>query len=367
MTNQQVKVNTNELKAALNYIPKSTKNAIGILSAILFDVQKDTLTIKSVTGHSGYIYKIDATANMPFVFCLPANIVNMLLIGAKEEITLVITDTQVKVKGTKLKATLLSDVDCFPTVPSNDGSVSFELEPADTLSLLTFANYVAEPQKGILRGVNLAKEGESVILSATDSFRFIRRQLLTKCELEFNVTLFMEDISCIKAFAEDEYINVSIVTDDEDVATLVFFEQGAITFYTSVLHGNYPQLSRLIDSSKNFIFEAELNGRNVKAVCDAAKQLQAASGDKAQPLVFKADGSNQVFGGMFSPVGEVWLELLETEETLDGNVAAFNLVFFSILSYTNWTMKCGGSTGMSIFNSADGFTTYVLMPVQING
>lgn len=364
MTKQQVTVSTQDLQSALSYVPKSAKKAMGILSAIMFEVTKESLSIKSVTGHSGYIYTMDAVANVPFTFCVPANIVNLLLIGAKEELTLVVTESQVKVKGTKLKATLLADVDCFPNVPSYEDAVTFDFEPVDLESLIQLSAYVAEPSKGILRGVNIAKEDGAIYLSATDSFRFIRKRILTNCDHDFNATLLMDDIACIKAFNEAAYVKVSIVSDVDDIPTLMFFEQDNVVFYTSLLQGNYPQLSNLIKSKTEFLFETDLLGKDVKAVCDAVKQLQAASENDRSTFTLKKDG-DQLLGGLANAVGEVWLPVTTTDYESDDDIAAYNLIFFTALTKDNWLMKCGGSTGFSLFLSKDGFTTYVLMPVQL--
>lgn len=141
----------------------------------------------------------------------------------------------------------IMDVLTYPRidfVPAENGLVLHSDVIKSLIKETVFATAQSE-KKPILVGVNFAKKGNELIVTATDSFRLSQKITIIDEYKDFNITIPNKSLEELVRSLDNYDGNINLYFTQNRL--LVLFKN--VHFQTRLLDGTYPDTSRLIPSS----------------------------------------------------------------------------------------------------------------------
>jgi len=178
----------------------TAKNAtLPILSGIFLDAKNGELSVKSTNLDLGIEIKVPVKVDQPGTIVVPGSILSSFLSGLPnvKNVALEAVEGNLKVV-TQHNSTVIKTLnhDDFPTIPilSDQESKSFSLPSVDFVRGLKSVWYsgAASSIKPELSSIYIHTEGDSLIFTATDSFRLAEKKIRLKKALDIQFPLIFE-------------------------------------------------------------------------------------------------------------------------------------------------------------------------------
>lgn len=318
-------VTRSNLLRALNTVNKavSSKPTLDVLKNISLKAEGNTLKFAStnleisITTFIGVdiVKEGETTVNSKtfteFVNFLPEGNINIKL----ENSELIVETEKTKSKFTTIP------YEEFPTLPTS-GSESILLYKLDKLALKDVLNkttFVADRgiRQPVFSGVLFEREGENLVLVATDSYRLSKTNLniIAEVEKDFNPVVPYSSLDQLLRVADEEdedYVEVFMVSKNNQV----LFKVGRIEITTSLLDGEYPNYRAIMPERTVCTYEL-----NLDELINAIKLSNVfARQEEASRITFtkKVDEGEMLFSSRMSEVGEyessVAVVILQEEE-----------------------------------------------------
>ncbi|MCM1322334.1 MAG: DNA polymerase III subunit beta [Bacteroides sp.] len=249
---------TKEIAIAQEII--STKNALSILSNVLFIAEENTLTIKATDIKVNFETKLPVEVLEPgttTIFCDKfMGILNSLPSGeiefSQKDIKVTITPTAKKVNF-QLKS-MASDK--FPEFSSAENVPYFEIPSSEFKEMITQTIFAVsdDETRFFMNGVYFEKKDENLILVSTDGRRlaYIEKPLCQGIN-DFSPAIVPTKILNIILKRAPSEGNIAIAI----VEKMIFFKFGNYQFTSVLIDGQFPNYRRVIPEKQDSFFEVE--------------------------------------------------------------------------------------------------------------
>lgn len=263
----------------------SSKNAIPILSTIKIEVTKETITLTGSNGQISIEHTISQSNDNAGLLItstgailLEANFF-INVVSSLPDVSLDVTEIeqkQVVLKSGKSEITLKGkDVDLYPRLQEIATKTPLILETKLLKTLIAETAFAASTQESrpILTGVHFVLTGNKDFKAvATDSHRMSQRQLvLDKSSDNFDVVIPSRSLREFAAVFGDDVETVEVFFSSSQM----LFRSEAISFYTRLLEGNYPDTDRLL--TKTFETETTFNTAKLRQAMERAQLVSNAT------------------------------------------------------------------------------------------
>lgn len=144
----------------------------------------------------------------------------------------------------------------YPKLPEIEGEADFTLSAGDLNSIVKQTAFAAATSelRPILTGINLnLKDGLKAIV--TDSHRLAIKELKLAGE-DRNVTIPAKALIELSKVFEDQEEQVEVILKD----TQALFKSHNLLFYSRLLDGNFPQVSKLLPTTFNTTLKVDRKG-----------------------------------------------------------------------------------------------------------
>lgn len=279
----------------------STKNALSILSNVLFIAENNTLTIKATDIKVNFETKIPVDIEeegTTTVFCDKfMNILNSLPSGDIEfdqkDIKITIKPISKKVNF-QLKS-MASDK--FPEFNSTENVPYFEIPAEEFKQMITQTIFAVsdDETRYFMNGVYFEKENDNLVLVSTDG----RRLAYCSKPLCAGVTNFTSAIVppkilniILKRAPSEGFISLAVVEK------MIFVKFGNYQFTSVLIDGQFPNYRRVIPEQQLYSFEVE------KAdLQDALKRVGLMMDKKIQRIFFEITPGTLIISSQESEIG----------------------------------------------------------------
>ena len=346
----------------------TSKNpTLPVLSCILFEVSKNSLTIKATNLDLGIEINIPVKVLKEGKVAIPSQILNTFLgtIQNDKNITIETTENNtVKIVGSKTSTTIKSlPYDDFPNIPQVSDEQSFKISSVDVvkgLKSVWYSSSVSSVKPG-LSSVFIHSEEDLLVFAATDSFRLAEKRVRVKkpSQIERILVPFKNIPEIIRTL------------DGMNAEILVCFTKNQIsfshedTYLTSrVVDGIFPDYKQIIPSGnltevtllKQDLIQA-LKAANIFS--DKFNQINIKVAPETKSLVLKTSNND---------VGE---SVNSVDATISGEAIAVNFnykylsdCFQSIDSDSVSLFFNGLSRPLVIRGTGDKSFLYLVMPMN---
>ena len=246
-------------------------------------------------------------------------------------------------KGT-FKGALISETMFSPNTDLEKG-IKVNLKALKVLSAFTSNN----DKKPILAGINIKADGT---MAATDSFKLARYLSVETVKTNDNITIPKTFIDLIKTEIDEEEITLKY--NDKIVA----LEKDNITFISSLIAGNYPDVSRIFRPSEfKIVYETE----TLKEAINLAKNVGINNnGEKYLSLLF--DNGKLVAQGT-STYETIINDKEDNKYKFVLSAESLELVLNNI---TNENVEIGYISNNQPIQIEDNGIEYIVLPIKTN-
>jgi DNA polymerase-3 subunit beta len=190
--------------------------------------------------------------------------------------------------GKKKMTFAIKSESLYPKVLQDDLKVLWEELPASTLkSWISDIAFAASTQESrpVLTGLNLKGDGVNMRVGATDSHRLSMETTpnIIECAMSIPAKPLQK---VLKLFGDDE--NLRVTTNEVQVV----FEGDTTTFYSRLLEGNYPDITRLVPQECDFNMMLTVDKQELKTAIDLS--LLAQEDDRDTVLIEFLDGAIKI-------------------------------------------------------------------------
>lgn len=224
-----------------------------VLSCVLLEATKNSLTIKSTNLDLGIQITIPAKTQKEGRVAIPANILSSFLNNTQYEknITLETTDTGLlKITTDKTSTTIKSlPVDDFPSIPEVSDEQSLRIKGSDLVRGLKSVWYSSSVSsiKPELSSILVKCEDDTLICAATDSFRLAEKKVKLKNQKPFE--------SILIPFKNVQEITRVLDASKEDVLfcitkNQISFSYEGVYLTSRVIDGVFPDYQQIIPKER---------------------------------------------------------------------------------------------------------------------
>lgn len=245
-----MKIDRDQLLWGLDIVSKAvaTRSTLPILVHVLLNVNKDGLTLAA--NNLDMVIACDVPATIAdgegWALTVPYRLFADYVGTLEGEIVLEKEAHKLRLSCDRQLAHMNGmEKDDFPTVPVYEGGMS-ELSPGTIKEMLTRTLIAAstEEYRPVLAGVLLSIDGKEIKTTAADGFRLSEMSGAQDWEIP-------QQIALIPARAAAEVLRISDKLPSDIIKmglseTRAFFEIGAVRMCTSLIEGNYPNVSEII-------------------------------------------------------------------------------------------------------------------------
>lgn len=161
------------------------------------------------------------------------------------------------------------DAEDFPKLPQIDGEADFSVAVGELKALIGQTSFAASTSetRPILTGVNITLD-KGVKAVATDSHRLaLKTMAISTGDEARNITIPAKSLTELSKVLVDQEEMVDVKITD----TQILFQSHNLFFYSRLLDGNFPDISRLIPES--FKTNLLLNKKELKGALDRCSLL----------------------------------------------------------------------------------------------
>jgi len=238
----------------------ATKNALSILSNVLFIAQNNTLTIKATDIKVNFQTQIPVEIEeegTTTVFCDKfISILNSLPSG---EVEFIQNDINIKIKPVlkKVQFTLKSmSTDKFPEFASSEAVPYFEVPAKEFKEMVSQTIFAVsdDETRFFMNGIYFEKKEDDLVLVATDGRRlsYIAKPLCQNINSFESAIVPPKILSTVLKHAPSEG-NIFIAI----VEKMIFFKFGSYNFSSVLIDGQFPNYQRVIPEKQEYSFSLE--------------------------------------------------------------------------------------------------------------
>ena len=250
----------------LNYVIKgiSNKNMIPVLNCIKFELKEEGLYLLSTDNDIAIkafidrkdIEKINSCGEIlvsgRYIYEIIRKLPNKII--KIEEVI----DNKIIIETDKSSTNLNCNIPSeFPILDLNDSKNPIQVEKTMFKNVIRQTAFASSNQesKPVLTGINFKCEGNIMEISATDSYRVSKKDILLKETVKeaINIVIPTKNLNeLVKLINDDEEdINIHIFNNK------VIFKFNNIIFMSRLINGSFPNLSALIPN--DFLLTIEVN------------------------------------------------------------------------------------------------------------
>jgi DNA polymerase-3 subunit beta len=357
-----------KIKEAMQKVEKITQknSTLPILSCVLLDVQKNTLTIKATNLDLGVEFSLPIKTHTEGVTAVSAGIFSQFLSGIVNEksVTVYVEGGVLHLETSKSKTTIKTfPTEDFPIIPRVEEGKEFDLEAKDFVKGLKAVWYSASISsiKPELSSVYIYENTGDIVFVATDSFRLAEKKIKAKKVVDMPAILIPnknvnEIIRVLDNVSDDVTMTVS---SNQIVFTSTYF------YLTSrVVEGNFPDYKQIIPkefTTNVVVLKADLLNslKATNVFLDSFNQVRFLIEPKAKKIEISAKngdvGQNEVSFGA----------VLEGQDVSVGfNYKYLSDCFQSIDSDSVSLDFCGANRPLVIKGVSDSTFLYLVMPMN---
>lgn len=259
----KIQLQQTDLSRALNAVANvvSTKTTLPILSTILFDAEKDGLTLAATDLDVSVVTKVrEIKADKPGKAAVPAaKFVPFVRTLSPDPLTMEMAAQKVKLRSGKARLEEPSmAVEEFPSLPKIDGQTKITLAGEILVEMIRSTLYAIsrDETRPALQGVLWELRPDGITMVATDGHRLarVRRKLKLGIKEERKLIASSAGLSQVVRLA-DGVENVQIHVGEHQLS----FEMGDTTVHTKLIEGIFPNYEQVIPK-----------GNDQRVVCDRA-------------------------------------------------------------------------------------------------
>ncbi|MGP1602396.1 DNA polymerase III subunit beta [Treponema sp.] len=285
----------------------STKNALSILSNVLFTAEHNTLTIKATDIKVNFETKIPVEIEeegTTTVYCDKfISILNTLPSGdvefSQKDINVVIKPITKKVRF-QLKS-MASDK--FPDIPAEQNIPWFEIPAADFKNMITQTIFAVsdDETRYFMNGVYFEKKEENLVMVATDGRRlaYVAKPLCAGVA-DFESAIVPPKVLNIilKRLPSEGNLFVAVISK------MIYFKFGNYSFSSSLIDGQFPNYERVIPETQDKHFQIQR-----KDLLDALKRVGLLVEQKSRRVYFDLSDGMLTITSQESEIGTAKEEL----------------------------------------------------------
>lgn len=285
-----------DLKKAVGLVERIAGKhmTLPVLSCVLLDIRKNSLTIKATNLDLGIEVSLAAKCDEEISVALPATILSSFLnqIGDNDDmVTLELVSGNIQITALKSCGVIKTvPHDDFPTIPTVTDGQSINLAPEVIVKGLKAVSYSASISsvKPELASVYMYATGDGVAFVATDSFRLAEKKVKMsgKATMKDVLIPFKNIADIIRVLESTSSENFSIQVSQN----LISFEiPGKVRLISRVIDGVFPDYKQIIP--KGFTTEIVVLKQNLLN----ALKISNVFSDKFNQIHFTVDPKTKLF------------------------------------------------------------------------
>jgi DNA polymerase III subunit beta len=357
-----------KLKEAIQKVEKITQknSTLPILSCVLLEVSKNTLTVKATNLDLGVEYSIPVKTINEGSVAVPAGIFSQFLSGivSEKNVILYVEEGALHLETEKSKTNIkIFPIDDFPIIPRVEEGKEFEIEAKDFVKGLKAVWYSSSISsiKPELSSVYIYENSNEIVFVATDSFRLAEKRVKCKKVLDMPVILIPnknvgEIIRVLDNFSEDITLTVS--------KNQIVFTSPSFYLTSRVVEGNFPDYKQIIPkefTTNVVVLKADLVNslKATNVFLDTFNQVRFLINPKAKKIELSAKN------------GDVGQNVVSFQAVLEGedvsvgfNYKYISDCFQSIDSDSVSLDFCGPNRPLVIKGVSDNTFLYLVMPMN---
>ena len=259
----KVSCNLSKLSAAVQTVERlvGKKESLPVLSCVLLEIKKNTLTIKATNLETGVEVSIPGENASEGVVAVPVAIfLQTLRTISDEKVSLETDESGGSLHITTAHSNTLIKVvphDEFPSIPKeNNTEHKYEIPKQVLIEGIRAVSYSASTSliRPELASIFISHSNRNLVFAATDSFRLAEKVLQTNIEKEFPDVLLpvknAHDLLSILEYVDSELIECYF--DESQIS----IHGGNAYFFSRIVDATFPQYQAIIP--KEFVTEATI-------------------------------------------------------------------------------------------------------------
>ena len=359
---------TEKLREVVQKVEKiSQKNPnLPILSCILLEAQKNTLTLKTTNLDLGIEFSIPVKVHTEGSVAVTAGVFSQFLgsIANEKNVTISKEENILHLETLKSKTTIKTfPIEDFPIIPRVEEGKEFEIDVKHFIQGLKAVSYAASISsiKPELSSVYVYGDSDGIVCVATDSFRLAEKRVKHKNAADMPPLLIPnknvgEIIRVLDGISDDVTLTAS--------KNQIVFTSPSLYLTSRVVEGNFPDYKQIIPkefTTNIVVLKGDLvNALKVTNVfVDTFNQVRFSIAPKAKKLELTAKNGD---------VGENTFSLPGVLEGVDISVG-FNYRYitdcFQAIDSDSFSLEFAGvNKPLVIKGVSDNSFTYLVMPMN---
>lgn len=247
----KLEIGLKKLKDAVGLVDRvaGKHQTLPVLSCILFDVTKNSITLKSTNLDVGVEVYIPVKSDSVGIIAIPAQTLSSFLSqinDLNQSVTLDVVSSNLHIKTTKSKGVIKTvPPEDFPSIPKVQDGQEYQISPEDFINGLNSVFYSASASsvKPELASVYIYKDGEHLTFVATDSFRLAEKKIKTPITNKLNDILIpfknIQDIIRVLS-------SFNSATTVKANKNLISFENNGTYIVSRIVDGVFPDYRQII-------------------------------------------------------------------------------------------------------------------------
>lgn len=357
-----------KLKEVIQKVEKITQknSTLPILSCVLLEVKKNTLTVKATNLDLGVEFTLSVKTHTEGFVAVSASIFSQFLSSVMNEknVIVCVEEGVLHLETNKSKTNIKTfPVDDFPIIPRVEEGREFDIEAKDFVKGLKAVWYSASISsiKPELSSVYIYENSGEIVFVATDSFRLAEKRIKCKKVIDMPAILIPnKNIGEIIRVLDNVSEDVTMTVNSNQI---VFT---SINFYLTsrVVEGNFPDYKQIIPkefSTNVVILKADLTNslKATNVFLDSFNQVRFLIEPKSKKIELSAKN------------GDVGQNIVSLSAVLEGqdvsvgfNYKYISDCFQSIDSDSVSLDFCGSNKPLVIKGVSDNSFLYLVMPMN---
>jgi DNA polymerase III subunit beta len=344
----------------------STKNVMPVLTNLLFEADKDSLTVTGTDLELGVRVKINLEVAQAGTATLPAKKLAELVKTFDEgDVEITVKDgvkAEIKSGRATIKLTGVPAED-YPSFPAYRKEKSLSLSSKVFLDMIRRAAFSVsmDETRYILQGALLQSDGKKATMVTTDGHRL--------SYIEHELSSPQEPVSAV--VPSKALLELSRVLEPKDTPVTVyftenqvFFEMGELTVFSRLLDGQFPNFEQVIPKKNEHTLLA-----NVAPLISVLNRMSPLASDKGNSVKFHLNEDGLQVTASTADVGE-GSESLDVEYNGPAMTLAFNARYLldalKALGSERLDMKLNTPLSPTLITPVGSSTVcrYVVMPMR---
>lgn len=344
----------------------STKNVLPVLTNLLFEADKDSLTLTGTDLELGVRVKINVEVAQPGTATLPAKKLSELVKTFEEgDVEISVKDgVKGEIKSGRATIKLMGvPADDYPNFPGYRKEKSLSLPSKVLLDMIRRAAFSVslDETRYILQGGLLQSDGKKARLVTTDGHRL--------STVEYELSAGQEPVSAV--IPSKTLMELGKVLEAKDDVVTVYFtenqifvEMGELTVFSRLLDGQFPNFEQVIPKKNEHTLIAE-----VAPMIAVLNRMSPLAADKGNSVKFHLKDDGLQVTAATADVGE-GSEAVDVDYNGPAMTVAFNARYLldalKALGSERLEMKLSSPLSPTLITPVGGSSLcrYVVMPMR---